>query len=130
MKAYIDCFRRLFVTLAAMGLIALTQAGCDDYFADNIDHDPAPGMGSLVVDNNTMSSIKVFVDGAPTGQVGDGSCRAYDLVPGVHRVVLEEHHGDRNFSDYVDILGNQLTILDVEADLLSTTEYNVQIRYD
>ena len=103
------------ILFSLMASFCLIFTGCED--DEDIDHDPPAGMGSIVVDNRTYNDINVFIDGIQTNRTSDKDWRAYDLAPGVYRVVLDEDDGDRNFRGDVDVLENQLTIMDVEADI-------------
>ncbi len=78
--------------LRILGLCAalaggLCVAGCES--DDLPDHKPPAGFGSLIVDNRTSSRLVVYLDGRDFGTVRDFNSRAIDLLPGVHRLVLE-----------------------------------------
>ena len=99
---------RLFIPIfAVFCALALTACHDDD---DDFDHTPAPGMGAMIVVNDTSDDMSVFIDGAPAAEVREGKDRAYDLPPGVHRVILDQQGGDHNFRGDVDILEGQLTV--------------------
>jgi hypothetical protein len=96
---------------ALFGLFIL--AGCDD---DDISRNLQPGQGAIFINNNTSSDLVVFIDGERFQTVQDFSNRAYDLDPGIYRVVLDESGGDRAFRDDVDVIEGRLTVLDVAIE--------------
>jgi len=119
------CFRRILLYMKKMtsrlliGLFcstALWVTGCDWDDDDVSDHKPPAGQGSIVVDNNTDEDIKVYIDGTRVENAKDFDDRAYDLDPGLYRVVLDEDDGDRTYRDDIDVIEGRLTILDVSAD--------------
>jgi len=120
---------RIFASLAAAAILAADMTGCDYDDNDN-DHEPPAGQGSLIIYNNTSDDIAVYVDGNRLDDVGDYNDRAYDLEPGVHRVILDQRGGDRTFADDVDILADRRTIMDVDSDNVNTLEYDVVIFLD
>ena len=92
---------------ALVGLFGLT--GCDDDISRNLQ----PGQGAIFIRNNTSSDLIVFIDGVRFQTVQDFSDRAYDLDPGVYRVVLDESGGDRAYRGDVDVIEGRLTVMDV-----------------
>ena len=120
---------RIFASLVAVAMLAVGMTGCD-YDENDNDHEPPAGQGSLVIYNNTSDDIAVYVDGTRLDDVGDYNDRAYDLEPGVHRVILDQRGGDRNFTDDVDILADRRTIMDVDSDNVNTLDYDVVIFFD
>ena len=118
---------RLLPALMLVSLMALT--GCDDD-DDDYDHNPPAGQGSMIVDNNTGDNISVYINGRRVNDAKEDEARAYDLEPGVYRVVLEQQGGDRQFRDDVDILIGRLTILDVFTDSMDIEKYDVRILFD
>lgn len=123
-------FNSIFRACAAAGLL-LCAAGCDLDDDNDRDHTPPAGQGALLVDNNTGDDIKVYADGVLLGKVGDYSDRAFDLAPGVYRVVLDEDDGSRDFRDDVDVLADRLTVLDVTVDYDAfDSDYDVEIFFD
>ena len=121
---------RMFAMLAVAAGLAIGATGCDYDESDDNDHEPPPGQGSLVIYNNTSDDIAVFVDGVRLDDVGDYNDRAYDLDPGVRRVILDQRGGDRTFADDVDILADRRTIMDVDTDTFDTLDYDVVIFFD
>ena len=112
-------------------LLALTlgfAVGCEDDHDDH-DHNPPAGKGAMIVDNNTLNDISVFVDGGRQQEVKDGNKRIYNLDPGVYRVVLEEQGGRRSFRDDIDILDGRNSVLDVHSGG-SSTRYDVLVFFD
>jgi len=119
-------FRRMILPLVALGV-----AGCDYDNDNDDDYEPPAGRCALLVDNNTSDEIRVYVDGEQRGRVDDYSDRPFDLEPGVHRVVLDQVNGDRNFRDDVDIIEGRLTVLDVQTDCdFGDDDYDVEIFFD
>lgn len=114
-------------TTTALLLLALTLCGCDD--DNDRNHRVPDGMGSLIVDNNTADEISVFVDGDRVGKIKSYRDKAYDLSPGVHRVVLDQSGGDRSYRDDVDILKGKRTILDVAVRAFDN-RYDVVVFFD
>jgi hypothetical protein len=114
----------VFPALLAVWLMA---AGCDD--PNDYDFKPSDGKGALIVDNISPDDIDVFVDGVRLGQVGDNDDRAFELAPGLHRVVLEEEDGRRDAADDIDILEGRLTVLRVSLPAFSSDRYDVSVDF-
>ena len=114
---------------AALLGVAVCPCACDD--DDDIDHKPADGKGSLVVDNHTADNIHIYVDGEYMGRVKDGHTFIRDMAPGLYRVVLADadEDGSRDFRDETDILGGRLTVLDVEISSGQYDVYAVDVRF-
>lgn len=104
---------RLLATGLCAGLTLLFNVGCDD---DDPDYQPAPGKGALYINNTTASDIQVFVNGQRFETVQDFDENAYDLPPGLYRVILDEQGGDRTYRDDLDIIEGRLTVLDVAIE--------------
>ena len=104
--------------------------GCDEDEEEFLDHVPAAGQGSLVVDNNTVEDIDVFVDGLFQGRVRDGDEGTADMAPGEYRVFLDSADSDRTYQGDVDVLEGRLTILHVSIDSSSTFAFSVQVEYE
>ena len=116
--------------LSALLAATLLTAGCDDWWEDDDhDHDPPPGQGAIIVDNHTFHDIRVFFNGIRQEDTRDGKSKAYNLDPGLYRVVLDEKGGDRNFRCDIDVLENKLTVLDV-AESPSSTKFDVLIYFE
>lgn len=114
------------VFCAVLGL-GLGGTGCDTD-SEDFDFEPAAGKGALIVDNVTPDDINVYVDGAFLGQVGDNDDRAFELNPGIHRIVLdEEEDGKRNAAEDIDILEGRLTVLRVALRNFSSDQYDLSI---
>lgn len=120
-------FRAASVLLAISSL-GLLAAGCDLDNRGSRKHNPPDGYGALVVENNSSRDIRVYIDGKEEGKVSDYSNRAFDLLPGVHRVILDERHGNRSWRDDVDIIEARLTILDVASGW--DDDFDVQVFFD
>jgi hypothetical protein len=110
-------------------VLTVTLASCDLSNDDDDDHDVPDGQGSLIVDNNSADEISVFVDGIKVKNLGDYSDWAYDLDPGVHRVVLDQSGGDRSYREDIDILKGRRTVLDVSVHTFDS-EYDVAVFFD
>lgn len=113
--------------LFALGL-ALALCGCEDN--DNINHTPAAGMGALGIDNETSSDLDVFIDGTKYPQVNDWSTEAWDLQPGVYRMVLNDRDGDRSYSSDIDILIDNVTEVTVTSSLTDYNSFVIDIHYE
>lgn len=104
---------------AAAAALATTLAGCES--DDDYDHDPPEGFGALYVDNENVNDVRVYVDGEYVGRVDDYDEEAFDLRPGIHRLVLDESGGDRYYASDLDIIEGRLTVVEVDA---GSYEYN------
>ena len=116
-------FNLIAPLLASLTCLCLT-AGCekgDDHF----DHTPPAGQGSIILENFTYTDIEFFIDGIQQGTIKSDRNHAFDLAPGVYRVVLNDKGGDRNWADDVDVLEGRLTILTVKIDTSSFDAYLV-----
>ncbi len=114
------------VCLALGTLLMLGLCACD---SDGWDHTPPAGMGSIIVDNRTSDGVNVYLDGYYTNHVASFDYEVYDLWPGIHRVVLDQSHGSRNWWGDVDVLAGKLTVLAVSTDVYSS-DYDVRIYFD
>ena len=117
---------RLAVALGCVLMLAVT--GCDD--DDDFDHSPPAGQGTMIVDNHTDDDISVFINGLAVQETKDDKWRAYDLDPGVYRIVLDQQGGDHSFHGDVDILEGRQTVLEVHFDLNDFNRYDVFIRFE
>ena len=128
----IGCARlAVYRTLARAGALlaaVLLVVSCED--TSNFDHTPPAGSGSLIVDNRGFMNVSVFVDGALLADVRDGHWSAFDLAPGLHRLVLDETNGDRAFRDDVDILDGRQTIASITTGGSTPTTLGVSIFFD
>ena len=115
------------VARLALGMILmLGLCACD---SDDWDHTPPAGMGSIIVDNRTADGVNVYLDGYYTNRVSDFDNAAFDLVPSIHRVVLDEAHGSRAWWGDVDVLEGKLTVLEVNTGFYSS-DYDVRIYFN
>ena len=112
--------------LAGGIILALGLCACD---GDDWNHTPPAGMGSIIVDNRTTDGVNVYLDGYYTNRVSDFDNEAFDLAPGIHRVVLDESHGSRNWRSDVDVLEGKLTVIEVNNGFYSS-DYDVRIYFD
>ncbi len=97
---------------------------------DRFDHKTPSGQGSILVDNRSSRELDVFINGVQMDRVRARRWRAYDVDPGVHRVVLDERRGDRNFRGDVDVLARRLTVMDVTTDPNRFDRFSVLIYFD
>lgn len=111
--------------IAAITMAASFLAGCDDHSPGN--HRPPAGLGAIVIDNHTYNDIHVYIDGTQQSDVRNGRDKAYDVTPGVHRVVLDERRGDHTYRDDIDVLAGKNTILDVTYAIGYSTYYDVAV---
>ena len=112
--------------LVAAGLAGLLS-GCDD---SRFDRDPPEGQGTLVMDNYTGDRLLVYIDGQQRDNTSAGDYRYYDLLPGVHRVVLDGDDTDRTWAGDVDILEGRRTVLEVRNETFDYDDYDIQIYLD
>ena len=119
--------KRVLWILATLAT-ALILVACDD---DNkgSDHRPASGLGSIVVNNRSSGDFSVYVDGKRLTGVNDHKERAYDIAPGVHRVVLDDRNGSWSYRDDVDVLGGRNTILEVSGGF-TYGDFDVYVYFD
>lgn len=107
------------------------MTGCDDLEDEkDFGYVPPAGKGALIVDNLSPTDVNVYVDGGSVGQVGDDDDKAFNLQPGVHRVVLDEEDGGRRWSSDLDVLEGRLTILRVKLDTGDFNDYDVDVEFD
>ena len=119
---------RRIARAVAVGLIA-AAAGCEDWDKD-FHHTPPPGMGSLIVDNRTSDEVNVIVDGADKGRVDSYDDKTCDLAPGLHRVMFDQHHGDRDgVFDFTTATG-RVTILHLEVADSDWDDYSASFDVD
>jgi len=95
----------------------LVSAGChDDRRFER--HAPQPGQGALLVDNGAPHHLRVYIDSERQEQdARRNRITAYDLAPGLVRLVLEERRTGRNARLDVDILADRNTVVIVDEDL-------------
>ncbi len=119
---------KLLKMLLCFALLGLFGVGCHER---DDDHHPPAGMGSILLRNNAGDDIYVYFDGAIASNRADyAETTPYDLAPGTYRVALTERHGSRSWSDYVDVLQDRRTILDVSADPTSSYAFDVVTFFD
>lgn len=110
---------------------AIWMAGCDDHRGEgDFDYDPPSGYGALILDNQSSTDINLYVDGSYAGRIGDYDDEHFDLEPGLHRLVLDEHHGDRTWGGDVDVLEGRLTIISATVSHLDSHDYRVSVEFD
>jgi hypothetical protein len=116
-------FARAAPLLAGLAILFLSP-GCE-WDDDEFDHEPPPGQGSIIIDNFTPTDIEFYLNGRLQGKVNDDDDEAFDLRPGVYRVVLNDEDGNYNWADDVDVLGGQLTVLTVRIGSSLDDSYDV-----
>lgn len=100
-------------------------SGCDS--DDDPDHNPPPGQGAIFIENGTSEDIRVYINGINAGEVQDYNDRAFDLNPGLYRIVLDEEGGDRTYRDDIDVLVGRLSVIDVSGDAFDSDDYDVEV---
>ena len=114
-------FPRATRTVTAALLLAIFATGCEE---KNYDHVPPAGRGSLVLDNYTADRIRVFLDGGDAGELSRYGDAAWDLPPGLHRVVLDQREGPRHTAWDVDIITGRLTVIRIRVSDWNWCEYD------
>lgn len=122
---------RLLLTTLTAAVLSFYATGCDyDDDDDFDDHDVPEGKGSIIVDNNSADDIAVYIDGVRVEDVDDYEDEAYDVDPGLRRVVLDQRGGeDRSYRGDIDVIEGKRTVLDVSVDALDD-EYDVEVFFD
>ena len=100
------------------------SCGCED---DEIEHRPPVGLAAIGIDNNTASDIEVYIDGERKVTVGDWSEKAFDMEPGLYRLVLNDEDEERSYADDIDLIVDNLTEVTVTTSLTDYNEFNVSI---
>ena len=118
--------RPAFCLLAA-ALLPLGFAGCDD---EDYNHSPPAGQGSIYLDNRTGDDINVYIDGVVVNDIDDYGERAYDLAPGLYRLVLDEQGGDRYGAYDMDVVAGRLTVVDIRVSDWDWEEYDADIHLE
>lgn len=121
------CFSRAL--LAGVLALGVAATSCDD--GDDYDHYVPPGLGTLMIDNETYDDISVFLDGEFQDRVArEDRVTPYDLVPGVYRVVLEQRGGRNSFRGDIDVLSGRRTIIEVFPGDYYEDRYYVSVFFD
>ena len=116
-------------TLRGLAFAAvLAVSGCE-WEDDPTDHDVPAGKGLIVVDNNSVDNITVYIDGTRRGSTDAFNNEAYSVEPGVHRVILDQRSGSRSWRDDVDAVEGKRTILGVTINA-GDSEYDVHVYFD
>lgn len=124
MSVFKRCSQAVVVIVLIVGVMLL--AGCED---KDHSHKPLAGQGSIIVDNQSLDVIHVYIDGYYTNDVGNSDYEAYDRLPGLYRVVLDQKGGSRSYSHDVDVLDSKLTVLEVWINEVNW-RYNVRVYYE
>jgi hypothetical protein len=105
---------------------SLLLTGCED---DPRDRRPPEGQGSLLVINNTVNNLAVFIDGERVGGVDGFKDRAFDRDPGLYRIILDERDGDRSFRDDLDVLVGRVTVIEVFEDPSNFSRFDTAVYF-
>ena len=119
--------KRLLLALALPFVFA--SAGCDDSDGQ-FSHKPPAGQGSLIEDNRTSAKFEVYIDGEKLARVATFDDRAFDLAPGVHRVIVADDDGRRGDARDVDILVGRRTVLRIESDFSDDDDLDIDTYID
>ncbi len=117
------------ILLALLSPLVFAASGCDDSDGE-FSHNPPPGQGSLIVDNQTSAKFEVYIDGEKLARVSTFDDRAFDLAPGVHRVIVDEDDGRRGDARDVDILEDRRTVLRIESDFADNDGLDIDVYID
>ena len=105
--------------------------GCDWDDDNDFSHQPPPGQGTIVIDNDHFNDTRVFINGEDLGKVKDDKEAFFDRPPGVYRIILDESGGDSSFAGDIDVLENRLTIVEIVSDGLDDrNSYDVAVFFD
>lgn len=104
-------------------IFAFYLTGCG---SDSLDHKPPQGMGSLIVESFTSDDINVFINGQQKTSVPVDQHGIVDMTPGIYKVELREKHGQRNFTEQIEIIEQKVVVMKV-IDGPRPFLYNVQI---
>ena len=100
-------------------------AGCEDTDDDTLggrNYQPPPGLGAIVIENDSAATWNVAIDGVQLGRVATGSFLVRDAAPGPHWVHLDEHEG-RDIKDVtVEAAEGMLAVVRVDGDV---SDYDV-----
>lgn len=117
--------RRIGVA-AMLVAVLLGAGGCEECCDASYSHYPPPGLGTLLVDNDTDNDISVYLEGVYAEPYArDDQTTPYDLVPGLYRVVLEERGGCRYFQGDIEVLPDLVTVIYVGG--YHTCEYYIDV---
>lgn len=118
---------RCLLRVLAVALLPFGFAGCED---DTYNHTPPAGQGSLFLDNRTGDDINVYLDGSIVRDLEDYDDRAYDLAPGLHRLVLDEQGGDRYGAWDIDIVASRLTVAEIRVASWDWRRYDARLHLE
>ena len=114
-----------YLRILLLSLPLLLLSACDD--DDYLDNTPPEGQGGLIVVNDRPEGMRVFIDGEAQADVGDYDDRAYNLEPGVHRVILDAKKSRGAFIQEVEILAGRNVVLLVEDSGANDIYVRVQL---
>ena len=107
-----------------VSLPVLLLGACDGDYDNNT---PPEGQGGLIVVNDRPDGMRVFIDGEAQAEVGDRDDRAYNLEPGVHRVILDAKRSRGAFIQAMEILAGRNVVLLVEDSGVDDIFVRVQL---
>jgi len=124
MKSY-----RWSILVAGLFGLALALSACEgdkDY-----DRPVPPGLGTLMIDNETYDDISVFVDSEFQERIArEDHVTSYDFPPGVYRVVLEQRGGRDSYRGDIDLLPDRRTVIEVFPGDFDSDRFAVRIFFD
>jgi hypothetical protein len=115
------------IAAASCIITSVLLTSCDN---GSYNHVPPEGKGSIIVDNMTGTDAEVYLGGVYAGIAEANESAAFDLEPGVYRVVLAEKEGSRNYWRETDVLADRLTILAVTINTSNQGLYSVTVDFE
>ena len=109
------------------GAVVLLASACGSSGNGDIDHRPRPGLGSLVVDNQSDEAVEVFVDQSLVFRVREFDNEFVDLEPAEYRLVVNEQNGGHTAAENIDILVNRVLVVQVGVN--AGGQYELTNRY-
>jgi hypothetical protein len=107
-----------------LAILAMIAAGCTWSSSDG--HIPPPGMGSLIVLNNSGSTFNLTINGVlNAAETAPDANPVYDLRPGNYIITLTQNGGPRHWTGGVNVQLGRLTYMDVVSDPVNPAEYDV-----
>jgi hypothetical protein len=105
-------------------LLALVVSSCS--WSSDGGHIPPPGMGSIIVLNNSGTSFNLTINGVVNAaETAPDANPFYDLQPGTYIITLQQTGGVRHWTGGVNVQLGRRTYMDVVCDPVVTTEYDV-----
>lgn len=105
-------------------LLAMAASSCS--WSSGGGHIPPPGMGSIIVLNNSHTSFNLTINGViNAAETLPDAEPFYDLRPGTYIITLQENGGARHWTGGVTVQANMLTYMDVTSDSVNPAVYDV-----